>query len=198
MTAAAPHPAAVKPGAQVATTEVAVVAEADQWRLPNLSNDITECIYKAQAHAAHAVAEARRAGELLLEAKALVAHGQWEYWLSENCGCAVRTAQAYMRLATKLQALPADEAQCVALLPLREALKAISTPSEAPPRPPAYKPEPTDRNKVRPTFEAASRSLRSITRDVGYHKLSSDRIKKLRERLQAVMAELDRMEGGAQ
>jgi hypothetical protein len=39
------------------------------------------------------------AGELLIEAKALVGHGQWLPWLREHCDMPERTAQLYMRLA---------------------------------------------------------------------------------------------------
>ena len=39
------------------------------------------------------------AGELLIEAKAKVQHGQWLPWLRDNCEMSERTAQLYMRLA---------------------------------------------------------------------------------------------------
>lgn len=43
----------------------------------------------------HAVA----AGEMLIEAKTQVPHGQWLPWLRENCTISERTAQLYMRCA---------------------------------------------------------------------------------------------------
>src|ERR1700730_13731457 len=43
----------------------------------------------------HAVA----AGDLLIEAKAQLRHGQWLPWLSEHCQIPERTARLYMRLA---------------------------------------------------------------------------------------------------
>ena len=43
----------------------------------------------------HAVA----AGEMLIEAKAQVPHGQWLPWLRDNCTMSERTAQLYMRCA---------------------------------------------------------------------------------------------------
>lgn len=39
------------------------------------------------------------AGELLIEAKGQLQHGQWLPWLRENCDISERTAQLYMRLA---------------------------------------------------------------------------------------------------
>lgn len=57
---------------------------------------------KAQRSATAAIAHARRAGELLLAAKARLPHGQWLPWLKENCAFAERTAQRYMTAATPL------------------------------------------------------------------------------------------------
>ncbi len=45
------------------------------------------------------VAHGITAGELLIEAKEKVPHGQWLPWLKENCAISERTAQLYMRLA---------------------------------------------------------------------------------------------------
>ena len=40
-----------------------------------------------------------RAGLLLIEAKSLVAHGEWLPWLQANCKTGERQARTYMRLA---------------------------------------------------------------------------------------------------
>jgi hypothetical protein len=45
------------------------------------------------------VARAIVAGELLIEAKAQLDHGQWLPWLRTHCGMTARTAQTYMELA---------------------------------------------------------------------------------------------------
>jgi hypothetical protein len=45
------------------------------------------------------IVHAITAGELLIEAKAHLRHGQWEPWLAENCAIPARTARHYMRLA---------------------------------------------------------------------------------------------------
>ena len=68
-----------------------------------------------------AVAHAVIAGELLIEAKRQVPHGQWLPWLRSTCGLSERTAQAYMRLARTLPELEPAKAQRVADLSLREA-----------------------------------------------------------------------------
>ena len=50
-----------------------------------------------------AVAHAIQAGELLIEAKAQVAHGEWLPWLEANCPLSERQARNYMRLARNRQ-----------------------------------------------------------------------------------------------
>jgi Protein of unknown function (DUF3102) len=71
-----------------------------------------------------AVEHAITAGELLLEAKGQVKHGEWLSWLADNCEISARTAQAYMRLARA----PLEKRNAVADLPLREALSAMASP----------------------------------------------------------------------
>jgi hypothetical protein len=44
---------------------------------------------------------ARKAGELLAEAKRRVKHGEWLPWLKANCKMTNRTAKRYMRVATR-------------------------------------------------------------------------------------------------
>jgi hypothetical protein len=46
-----------------------------------------------------AVAHAMAAGDLLIEAKAQVPHGQWLPWLRDHCNVSERMAQRYIRLA---------------------------------------------------------------------------------------------------
>jgi hypothetical protein len=64
----------------------------------------------------HAIA----AGELLLEAKELLKHGQWLPWLAEHCAISERTAQLYMRCAKNRAAIEANT-QRVADLTINEA-----------------------------------------------------------------------------
>jgi hypothetical protein len=60
------------------------------------------------------------AGELLIEAKAKVPHGQWLPWLQDHVQISERTAQLYMRLAKNRAAVEAKSAT-VADLTLNEA-----------------------------------------------------------------------------
>ena len=80
----------------------------------------------ALAAATSATEHAIRCGDLLIEAKAGLEHGQWLPWLKENCPFSERTAQAYMRLAQKVSEFDEQEAQRVADLPVRDAVKAIA------------------------------------------------------------------------
>ena len=82
-----------------------------------------------------AVEHARRAGERLLEAKAQIGHGKWLPWVREHLSFSEHTAQTYMRVARRLEALPDGEAQRVAGLPLREALAELAESHAAPERP---------------------------------------------------------------
>jgi hypothetical protein len=61
------------------------------------------------------------AGELLVEAKAKVPHGQWLPWLRDNCSISERTAQLYMRCAKNRTAIETQIRNGVADLSLNEA-----------------------------------------------------------------------------
>jgi hypothetical protein len=67
--------------------------------------------------ARHAIA----AGELLIEAKALVRHGQWLPWLRDHCSLSERTCQLYMRCAKNRAEIEAAKSAGVADLTLNEA-----------------------------------------------------------------------------
>ena len=81
-----------------------------------------------ESHLQGAVQHAIRAGELLTEAKGKVPHGEWLPWLAENCAIRERTAQTYMRLSRELPKLDPSKAQRVADLPLRDAVRALTSP----------------------------------------------------------------------
>ena len=98
--------------------------------LNDLAKRINEEHEACQVAMRSAVEHAVRAGELLIEAKAGLAHGQWLPWLEGHCGVSERTAQAYMRLARELPKLEPEDAQRVADLPLREALKELAEPTD--------------------------------------------------------------------
>jgi hypothetical protein len=68
-------------------------------RLPALAATISEHIDAANAATRRGLEHAIAAGALLIEAKELVAHGEWLPWLQANCRLSERTARTYMRLA---------------------------------------------------------------------------------------------------
>jgi phage N-6-adenine-methyltransferase len=71
------------------------------------------------------IEHALTAGELLLEAKAQVPHGQWLPWLAENCpAVSPRMAQYYMGLARKRPELE-SKYETVSHLTLREAVQLL-------------------------------------------------------------------------
>ena len=76
---------------------------------------------RAFGKAREALGHARRAGELLLQAKTAVEHGEWLPWLAANVAFSERTARGYMRLASHWDELLAKTAT-VADLGLRDAL----------------------------------------------------------------------------
>ena len=70
---------------------------------------------------------ALRAGELLIEAKAGLAHGQWLPWLKENCSdVSERSAQNCMRMAREVAKLEPSNAKRVADLSFRDALQEVA------------------------------------------------------------------------
>jgi hypothetical protein len=75
----------------------------------------------AKRGAAHAMA----AGDLLIEAKDQVPHGQWLLWLRDHCSMSERTAQLYMRMARARPEIEANP-QRVADLSLRGAMAVIA------------------------------------------------------------------------
>src|SRR6516165_8594926 len=88
---------------------------------PALAAEINATHAEAERSLRQAVHHAVRTGELLIQAKRLVGHGNWSIWLTDNVTFSDRLAQAYMRLAR----LPLEKRNAVADLPLREALSAI-------------------------------------------------------------------------
>lgn len=76
----------------------------------------------ARASARDAVAHAIRAGELLIEAKSTLPHGEFGAWLAANVPFSDRTARTYMRMA----GLDDENRQRVADLSLRSALRSLA------------------------------------------------------------------------
>jgi len=103
------------------TAEIVTTADA----LIALADDINREHERARACVAQGLEHAKRAGELLQQAKATLPHGDWLTWLREHCEVSERTAQGYMRLARCWPQLEANP-QRVADLSLREALTTLA------------------------------------------------------------------------
>src|SRR5687768_17211090 len=69
--------------------------------LEDLVREINEAHDQTEQHFNNAVQHARRAGQLLLEAKKQVTHGDWKKWVKDHCKFSLRTAQTYMVLARR-------------------------------------------------------------------------------------------------
>jgi hypothetical protein len=74
---------------------------------------------------------ARNAGRLLLTAKKQCGHGRWLPWLRDNVYFSARTAQAYMRVASRWPELEA-KAQGLAHLSFEAGLKLLAAGLEVP------------------------------------------------------------------
>jgi DUF3102 family protein len=68
-------------------------------RLPVIAASINDHLAAAEAATRRGLEHAIAAGALLIEAKELVAHGEWLPWLRVNCRIGERQARTYMRLA---------------------------------------------------------------------------------------------------
>jgi hypothetical protein len=109
-------------------TEVEPVPGRAGANLGTLANEINEAHRECEQAAQSAVTHAVRCGELLLQGKSAIPHGEWLPWLAANCECSDRTARLYMRIARELPKLEPGKRQHVADLPLREAIQAIRLP----------------------------------------------------------------------
>jgi hypothetical protein len=172
--------------------DLAPQAPAGTARLTDLARQIDEAAFAAEGSARSAMQYAIRTGNLLNEAKQLVPHGEWDHWLRSNCALAPRTAQAYMRLANRLPELPPEEAQRVADLPVREAVRAIATAPEAPDRARAVPIKSrTDRDRAMQSFKDCADALRKAVPFVGCGGLNARRVQSLRAKLMAALAVMD-------
>lgn len=130
-------------------------------RLPVLAASIkTEhdgCLAAMRQSLSHALA----AGDMLVEAKSLVGHGEWLPWLAENCPIPTRTAQLYMRLAKHRELIEAKSAD-VALLTIQAAVELID-----------HKPTLAERLD---DIEAAVEALEAMLADCRYCRKQLDRI----------------------
>lgn len=164
--------------------------------LGELAERINMRVKAAEDRAKKAVEYVIDAGILLNEAKALVAHGEWEQWLAANCTVAPRTARAYMMLAKRVPTLPDAERQRVADLPLREAIRAITTdPTEPPRQPPGRRIASLEqRQKTAKVFINCATTVKAVAKTIEMSMaIKPAKVKALREELAAVLAELDKL-----
>lgn len=170
----------------------------DAIPLESLAATINRCICDAEKSARTAMDLALEAGHNLNLAKEQVPHGQWNAWLAENVTAAPRTAQAYMRLAREVPLMSVEEAQRVADLPLREAVKAIATSPEAP----THSNLPTirvkalsDRDRLSKAFDSAAKGIRKVSRASAHGvSLKQKEIGAARRALEQALAQLDELE----
>jgi hypothetical protein len=101
--------------------------------LPDLAVRIRSEYEKARQSARASIEHALRVGELLLEAKVLVQHGEWSGWLQRNCDLSERMAQGYMRLARHLRDHPNTKLVSDLDLTIKDALKALAKPKQTKP-----------------------------------------------------------------
>jgi len=67
--------------------------------LASLADDIMTAHRAALGASRTALENARRAGELLRQAKRQLGHGEWHPWLAANCDISIRMTQVYMQIA---------------------------------------------------------------------------------------------------
>jgi hypothetical protein len=118
-------------------TAVARSAEmvAGSNRLPVLAATISEHLEAAETATRRGLEHAIAAGLLLIEAKELVAHGEWIPWLKANCRLSPRQAQVYMRLARNRHKLTALKNAPDSHLTIAAAVALVGKPKpERPPR----------------------------------------------------------------
>jgi len=94
--------------------------------LPTLAAEIVREHEAATSAARSALGHARRAGELLIEARRQVGHGGWTAWLAENFPASARTARLYMQVARGWTELGAGDNGNA--LPIREAARLLAEP----------------------------------------------------------------------
>ncbi|MEB0058813.1 DUF3102 domain-containing protein [Variovorax sp. LG9.2] len=178
------------------------ILDAEHWSLPALAIKINNTVSAAEADAKSSMQRALEAGKLLTEAKEAVAHGEWQSWLVANCNVAARTAQAYMKLAKRLPELSAPEAQRVADLPVRDAIRAITTDPVSPTRTASVDTihfSAEKRNAAIDIFERSNTASKEALRYIRHGgRLPGAKVGALRKKLMAAIEALDRLASIAQ
>lgn len=98
--------------------------------LADLKVEINHYHRECEAAVGKALETARKAGELLVEAKRQLGHGRFLPWLGENFDGSERTAQQYMRIARNWKGL-SEIRSSVADLSIRDAIATLTKPTTA-------------------------------------------------------------------
>ncbi|ETT32157.1 DUF3102 domain-containing protein [Paenibacillus sp. FSL R5-808] len=106
-----------------------VTVNVEETTLANRTPDViaTEIRDIDQKARQHAIRSAIEIGEKLIEAKALVKHGDWANWLKENVNYSQSTANNFMRVATEYKEL---NSQALANLSYSQAVALLSVKAE--------------------------------------------------------------------
>lgn len=73
---------------------------------------------------------AKEAGEMLIEAKRVVGHGNWLPWIEASCHVSASMAEKYMKVAKGWDALTAGNPEHVPNLSIRDAVKLLAKPRQ--------------------------------------------------------------------
>lgn len=94
--------------------------------------EINRLHHAAQRSAGEALQLAKQAGDLLLEVKEKLGHGEFLPWLAEHCEVGERQAQRYMRLSKNWEAISANTTSTSDLgaLGIAGALEHVATPRD--------------------------------------------------------------------
>lgn len=107
----------------MSTTTISTATSAE-----SLAPEINRLHRAASTAAQQALDHAHAAGLLLIEAKSLCKHGEWEGWLKANFEGSTRTARAYIQVANHWPAIEAKR-QHIATLTYGAALKLVAEPT---------------------------------------------------------------------
>ena len=166
--------------------------------LQTLATQINETAREAERHARGATENALIVGAMLIQAKKLVVHGEWDHWILQNCEIAPRTVQAYMRLAKSLPQLDAQEAQRVADLPVREAIRAIATNPDAPKKfnyTDVRLTKKDDADRAVNALRKSTNALKAATRNIEvFRAMKGAQVAALKKKLTDALEAIERME----
>jgi hypothetical protein len=114
---------------EISTTPPAAIVTRAEAPLAELARQISSAHAESLAAARTSLEHARRCGELLLQAKARLPHGQFMPWVTANCPFGLRTGQNYMRVARDWEEIQAamrgEETDTIA-----GALRALTGPAD--------------------------------------------------------------------